>query len=282
MSGITINRRQWLGAACAAGVVAATGIPRETRAQTSRKTGIQLYTLRNSMAQDVEATLQAVAGIGYEEVEFAGYFGHSPTQIRELLDRYGLVSPSAHASGGDLRSNMQGIVDAAAEIGHDYVTIAWMPEEMRRNADDWYRWVDDANRLGELCRAAGMRAAYHNHDFEFHPIEGVVPFELLLAETDPTLVDFELDMYWAKKGGQDILDIIEMTGSRTTMAHIKDMDTDGNIAPVGAGIIDFASILADPRAASIRHPFVEHDHPEDPFRSAAFGHYSLKKALGEA
>ena len=280
MKATEINRRQWLTAAGAAGFVAAAGLPGEAQAQAARKAGLQLYTVRASMAEDVEATLQAVAGIGYQEVEFAGYFDHSPAQIRALLDRYGLVSPSAHASGGDLRSNMQGIVDAAAEVGHDYVTIAWMPPEMRRNADDWYRWVEDANRLGELCRDAGMRAAYHNHDFEFQPVEGVVPFELLLAETDPTLVDFELDFYWVKKGGQDILDTIETTGSRTTMAHIKDMDSEGNIAPVGAGTIDFAAILADPRAASIRHPFVEHDHPKDPFRSIAYGHYSLTKALG--
>ena len=108
MKATEINRRQWLTAAGAAGFVAAAGLPGEAQAQAARKAGLQLYTVRASMAEDVEATLQAVAGIGYQEVEFAGYFDHSPAQIRALLDRYGLVSPSAHASGGDLRSNMQG------------------------------------------------------------------------------------------------------------------------------------------------------------------------------
>ena len=82
--------------------------------------------------------------------------------------------------------------ETAAEIGHDYVTIAWMEEALRQSVSDWQRWAEDANRLGELCRQHGMRAAYHNHDFEFRAIGGVVPFDLLLAETDPGLVDFEL------------------------------------------------------------------------------------------
>ncbi|HEY5762191.1 MAG TPA: sugar phosphate isomerase/epimerase, partial [Rhodocyclaceae bacterium] len=152
--------------------------------------------------------------------------------------------------------------------------------ENRQTIDDYKRWADVANRLGEACSRAGMRAAYHNHEFEFQALQGVEPFELLLAETDPELVYFELDFFWARFADQGVLDVIGRAPERFVMSHIKDMDAERNMVSVGAGTIDFAAILADPVADSIRHCFVEHDNPEDPFRSAAFGHYSLKSILG--
>lgn len=274
-----LNRRQWIKAAGAAGITLATGMAGMAKAQTPRVAGLQLYTLRDSMAEDVATTLQAVAGIGYREVEFAGYFGHSAKEIRELLAGFGLRSPSTHVNGSVVREDAAAFVDTAAEVGHDYVTIAWMEESLRQSISDWHRWAEDANRLGELCRRNGMRAGFHNHDFEFHDIGGVVPFDVLLAETDPALVDFELDFYWVRKAGLRIRDVLAMAPERFTMAHIKDIDDGGNIVDVGAGNIDFAAILDDPAAASIRHAFVEHDHSSNPFRTAAVGHYALASAL---
>ena len=277
-----MNRREWLTAAGAASVAAATGLSGTAEAQTARVSGIQLYTLRDSMAENVATTLGAVAGIGYREVEFAGYFDHSAKTIRKLLSRFELTSPSAHIGGAAVRGDvgaLAAMLDDAAEVGHDYVTIAWMEESMRRSAADWYRWAQDANQLGELCRQRGMRAAYHNHDFEFRAVEGIVPFDVLLAETDPELVDFQLDFYWVRKAGLRILDVLETASGRVTMAHIKDIDENGDIVDVGAGLIDFAGILSSPVAASIRHGFVEHDRPADPFRTAALSHYALKSAL---
>ena len=231
------------------------------------------------MATDVTATLQAVAGIGYREVEFAGYFGHSAKAIRELLGHYGLASPSTHVNGEVVREDASAFVDNAAEIGHDYVTIAWIQEENRQSIADYQRWAEVANRLGEACRQNGMRAAYHNHDFEFQAIGGVMPFDVLLNETDPALLDFELDFFWVRKAGQDIRKVLAMAPERMTLAHIKDMDTSGNMVDVGDGSIDFADILADPVAAAIRHCFVEHDAPPDPFRSVAYSHYALQSIL---
>jgi len=274
-----LNRRQCIKAAGAAGVTLAMGMTGMTRAETERVAGVQLYTLRASMAEDVASTLRAVAEIGYREVEFAGYFDHSPKEIRLLLSRYGLRSPSTHVPGSVLRDDAAAFVETAAEIGHDYVTLAWMEESLRQTAADWHLWAADMNRLGELCRQQGMRAAYHNHDFEFAEIDGVVPFELLLAETDPALVDFELDFYWVQKAGRDIRDVLAAAGGRVTMAHIKDMDDAGNMVDVGTGNIDFAGILRDPVAASIRHAFVEHDNPADPFLTVAVGYDALKAAL---
>ena len=275
----TINRRELLMATAATGVVAASGTAAAADAP-ARVAGIQLYTVRGSMAEDVGTTLKAIAGIGYREVEFAGYFGHSPAEIRRMLDDLGLVSPSAHVNAETVEEDPAPFVDAASEVGHDYLTIAWIQPENRQTIDDYKRWADVANRLGEACRRAGMRAAYHNHEFEFQALQGVEPFELLLAETDPGLVYFELDFFWARFADQDVRDVIGRAPERFVMSHIKDMDAGRNMVSVGAGTIDFAAILADPVADSIRHCFVEHDNPEDPFRSAAFGHYSLKSILG--
>lgn len=275
----TINRREMLMATAATGAVAASGTAAAADAP-ARVAGIQLYTVRDSMAEDVATTLKAIAGIGYREVEFAGYFDHSPAEIRRMLDDLGLVSPSAHVNAETVEEDPAPFVDAASEVGHDYLTIAWIQPENRQTIDDYKRWADVANRLGEACSRAGMRAAYHNHEFEFQALQGVEPFELLLAETDPELVYFELDFFWARFADQGVLDVIGRAPERFVMSHIKDMDAGRNMVSVGAGTIDFAAILADPVADSIRHCFVEHDNPEDPFRSAAFGHYSLKSILG--
>ncbi len=274
MSDSTFNRREMLAAT--AGVVAAAGCATTASAQTGRVPGVQLYTVRDSMAKDVDKTLQAIAGIGYKEVEFAGYFTHSATEIRDMLDRYGLVSPSSHVNGETVQSDPQAFVDYAAEVGHDYVTIAYMQEENRQSADDWKRWAEVCNRLGEVCRANGMRAGYHNHDFEFQAVDGVVPFEVLVSETDADLLDFEIDFFWVTEGGRDVLEVLAMAPERMTMSHIKDRNVAGHMVDVGDGEIDFAGILASPAAGSMKHCFVEHDAPEDPFRTVAASHRVLK------
>jgi sugar phosphate isomerase/epimerase len=196
-----------------------------------------------------------------------------------MLERFGLAAPSTHMDARALRDNPQPLVDAAAEIGHDYVTVAWLDPEDRNSLDDYRKWAEVFNRVGEICRSNGLRMAYHNHDFEFAPMQGRVPFDILLEATDPSLVDFELDFFWVVTGGRDILDVIRQAPGRMTMSHIKDFDSAGNMVDVGKGTIDFAAILADPAAAGIQHCFVEHDAPPDPFQSAAFSHYSLKSIL---
>lgn len=277
----SLNRREILTGATAAGIIAAAGVsPAASKEHTTmRVPGIQLYTVRDAMATDVAATLQAVAGIGYREVEFAGYFDHSPGDIRRLLEQFDLASPSTHAGTGALRDDAQSFADTAATIGHEYVTLAWLAPEERETIDDYKRWAEVLNRAGEVCRSQGLRVAYHNHDFEFVPLAGRVPFDVLLEETDADLVDFELDFFWVRKAGQDILEVIGRAAQRFVMSHIKDMDVAGEMADVGKGTIDFAAILADPRANAIRHCFVEHDAPADPFQSVAFSHYSLKAIL---
>lgn len=277
MSYRTYDRREVVLAS--AGLAVAACVPGTANAQTKRVAGVQLYTVRDSMAKDVNKTLQGIAGIGYQEVEFAGYFDHSAQEIREMLNRYGLSSPSSHVDGESVQDDPNAFVDIAAEIGHDYVTIAYMQEENRRTIDDYKHWAEVSNRLGEACKKNGMRAAYHNHDFEFRAVDGVVPFDILLNETDADLVDFEVDFFWVAEADQNIKKVLALAPERMTMSHIKDRNAAGDMVNVGDGEIDFAGILADPVAASIKHCFVEQDHPEDSFRSVAASHYVLKSIL---
>ena len=281
MKNFSLSRRQMLGSSVALGVstlIAPTIAPAATGPK-KQVPGIQLYTVRASMATDVPGTLRAIAGIGYREVEFAGYGDHSPQQVRDLLDDLNLKSPSSHVDAVTIRDDPLSLIEMATALGNDYLTIAWLNPDDRQSLDDYKRWAETFNHAGEVCRENGIRLAYHNHDFEFLSIDGQVPFDILLSETDPALVDFELDMFWVRKGGQDIVNILNRAPGRFTMAHIKDMDEQGNMAEVGTGVIDFESILGNEAASGLRHLFVEHDQPSDPFKSAAISHLALASIL---
>src|SRR5690606_26310501 len=158
--------------------------------------GLQLYTVRDAMREDVARTLEHVAAIGYREVEFAGYFGVAPARIATLLRENGLSSPSTHVGLESVRDDWSRVVDEAAAAGHTWITVPWLPNDARRTLDDWKRTAELFNERAAMARSAGLRFAYHNHDFEFVAVDRVVPFDLLLDVTDPGHVEFELDIYW--------------------------------------------------------------------------------------
>ena len=231
-----------------------------------KKVGLQLYTVRDLMKADLPGTLRKVAQIGYKEVEFAGYFGRSPAQIRALLKQNGLTSPSSHI-GLDIleKDSVRAFADAKA-IGHSWVTMPYIPEERRKTMDDWNKIIELLNQLGPQAKAAGLRLAYHNHDFEIRPVDGVRPLDMMLDKTDPSLVDFEMDLYWVVFGGGDPLDFFNRHPKRFAMVHVKDSSgpPDNKIVDVGKGTIDFPKIFAQSDKAGIKHYFVEHDQPTDP------------------
>src|SRR5438876_10162370 len=229
--------------------------------------GLQLYTVRHQMEKDVEGTIARVAATGYREVEFAGYFGKSPRDVRALLDHHGLASPSSHVSLAP--DQWRAALEAAPVVGHRYLVIAWIPAEERRTLDDYKRWAERLNRAATEAKAAGLEFAYHNHDFEFAPLDGKLPYDVLLAETDPKLVQLELDLYWIVKAGQAPLAYFARWHGRFPMVHVKDSagPPDHKMTAVGAGKIDFRKIFAQSDQAGIRHYFVEHDNPDDPFAS---------------
>lgn len=240
--------------------------------------GVQLYTVRGLMEQDFEGTLEQVAGIGYDDVEFAGYFGRTPEQVRALLDRLGLAAPSAHVGYDLLRDDLDAQIAAAKVIGHRYLVCPYLTEAQRTSLDVYRQHAALFNEVGKRLRDEGLRFAYHNHDFEFQSFDGTRAFDLLLEETDPELVDIELDLYWTVKAGQDPLAYFERYPGRFKLFHVKDMaDRAGTqrMAAVGEGELDFATILAQARAQGGEHFIVEHDNPEDPIDSIRKSHAHL-------
>ena len=234
-----------------------------------KKVGLQLYTVRDLMKADLPGTLRRVAAIGYKEVEFAGYFGQTPAQIRALLHRDGLTSPSTHVPIDILEKDAPKAFAEAKTIGHEWVTLPWLPEERRKTADDWKRFATLFNQLGGQAKAAGLRFAYHNHNFELAPVDGTRPLDILLSGTDPSLVDFEMDLYWVVFGGGDPLDFFNRYPKRFKLVHVKDSGgpPDNKMVDVGQGKIDFRAIFAESDKAGIKHYFVEHDQPADPIAS---------------
>jgi sugar phosphate isomerase/epimerase len=267
---VTQTRRNFL---TTLGVAALGVVSRDTDAAAAilaprRKVehiGLQLYTVRDLMKADMPGTLARVASIGYKEVEFAGYFGRTPREVHELLERNHLSSPSSHVPLDSLQ-NWQKTLDDAKVVGHKWVTIPFIPQEKRGTLDGWKSFAAQFNRAAAQARSAGLRFAYHNHDFEFKPIDGVKPFDILLSETDPKLVDFEMDLYWVKFAGADPLDYFNRFPHRFPLVHVKDSagPPDNKMVDVGQGKIDFRAIFAQSGKAGIKHYIVEHDQPADP------------------
>jgi sugar phosphate isomerase/epimerase len=278
-----MNRRTWFGTVGAAAMAHLTGIPLlGTPAGSKDRTcplgpahdrleriGLQLYTVREALARDFEGTLAQVAAIGYREVEFAGYFGHPPAAVREALARAGLEAPSAHVPFEALGDAWPTTIADARAIGHRYVVVPWIPEPKRQSLAGYREVAAAFNRAALAAARAGLRFAYHNHQFEFQPLEGRIPYDVLLEATDPQLVNFELDLYWITAGGGDPLAYLARYPGRFTMLHLKDRDATARheMTEVGSGTLDFAAILRAAKRGGLRHAFVEHDNPASPFDS---------------
>lgn len=270
-----MNRRTFLESFAALGAVSVLpGGARIARtvepAPSLKNIGIQLYSVRSEMARDFEGTLARLASIGYREVEFAGYFDRAPQDVRKILDRHVLAAPSGHVPIEVVRQDWGRTLETANKIGHRYVVVPWLPEKDQRSLDDFKRVAAEFNRLGEQAKRAGIRFAHHNHDFEFKPIDNRIPYDLLLTETDPAQVGFELDLMWIDKAGQDPLRYFSSYPGRFELVHVKDSTgaPEYRQVDVGRGTIDFRRILAHRKQAGVRHAFVEHDEPPDPFAFA--------------
>ena len=240
------------------------------------KIGVQLYSVRDLMKQDFAGTLEKVAQIGYKEVEFAGYFDNKPDQVKKLLERLGLKAPAVHVSIDALRDKLDATIATAKTIGHQYLVCPWLaPPE--RTLDKYKEHAALFNKAGAACQKAGIQFAYHNHDFEFEAQDGTIPYDLLLAETDPKLVQMELDLFWIRKGGYQAQAYFEKYPGRFPLCHVKDMAEDEKMVEVGSGKIDFAAIFAHSKHAGLKHYFVEHDNPADPLQSITASYQYLKQ-----
>lgn len=264
-----------------------------------KRIGLQLYTVRDAMAKDPKGTLAKVAQIGYKEMEGATYtgtelyYGMTPKDFLKVIDDNGLSIVSSHyllgsfvegqpAPKGTIENDWQRAVDDAASIGQKYMVCAYLPDFIRKTPDDFKKIAAHFNKAGEICKKSGIQFCYHNHDFEFVKVDGQLPYNLLLHETDKNLVKMEMDIYWVTKGGADPLTLFRENPGRFVLWHVKDMDNTPKhfFTEVGSGIIDFKAIFAHAKESGMQHFFVEQDIcPGSPFVSIAKSYNYLKKML---
>jgi sugar phosphate isomerase/epimerase len=248
------------------------------------KIGLELYTVRDLLKQDFEGTLARVARVGYKEVEFAGYFADlpnlnpSPQKTRELLNSLGLAAPATHIPYSAVSvEKLKSVIEAAKILGHKYIVNPGIDKELQKTVDGWKRASEAFNRAGQETMGAGIQFAYHNHVGEFKAIDGQLPYEILLTECDPKLVKMEMDLGWAHEAGADPLQYFEKYPGRFPVVHVKDFDASGTMEDVGKGMIDWKAIFAKANLGGIKHYFVEHDNPKDPFETIQASYEYLEK-----
>ena len=265
--------------------------------------GVQLFTLFDTIDQDVEGSLKKLAAIGYTEIESAfskqpGYYGMTPKQFAALCKKLGLSWKSHHVLGApfklprgakmpvgkdgkpikipaikNLKANMQELVDQAAEGGIQYLVCANTPTATTAEIKDSIMVL---TKTGEACKKAGLQLCYHNHDMEFKVVDGKLPYNMLLDEISPQLLKLELDLAWATKAKVDIPAMFAKHAGRFPLLHIKDISKDDVLGPVGSGIVDFKTVFAHAATGGVKHYFVEHDMPKDAFASLTQSYKALR------
>ena len=235
--------------------------------------GAMLYTVRDAMKEDVQATIEAVSSMGYDYVELAGYdngkfYGMEPSAFKQLLNENGLQAVSSHQGTVNLENVDQMITDLKT-AGISYFVIPVPPMGMFTYDNATHTMgmkggvealASILTTLGKKCAEAGISLLYHNHDFEFMPnAKGEIIMDYLLENTDPAYVNFQLDLFWITKAKADPFTYFEKYPGRFKSFHVKDMDQEGRFSPVGEGVIDFSAILKEKEKAGMQYYFVEQD-----------------------
>ncbi|SHG36375.1 Sugar phosphate isomerase/epimerase [Flavobacterium micromati] len=267
-----IQRREFLiNASLALGALAIA--PSFAYNAKKKDIGLQLYSLRASLPKDVEGVLSLVGKAGFSEVETYGFsikngfFGTNVKDFKAMLIDNGLKATSNHFDFNSYLETgsteiIKAYIETANTLESNYVTVPWISEKLRgTTADDYKKLADKVTQAAELCKTAGLKLAYHNHDFEFEEFGDTTGYEILLNNTDKNIVDFELDLYWVVRSGNDPMQLFKKYPVRFTMWHVKDMDKinqDLN-TEIGKGAIDFKSIFAEAKLSGMKHFYIEHE-----------------------
>lgn len=240
--------------------------------------GVQLYTLRNEAEKNLENVFNKITIMGYEQVELHSLYGISPGKMKLLLDKYRLDAYATHRSFKEIKDDPLALLADAEILKFKYVIVPWLDIKEYNTKGKWLEFSEQMNRLGMILRAHGLQLAYHNHDFEFSPLaDGSVPYDVLIENTNPKYVALQLDLFWVTKAGKDPIAYLENNPGRYFSVHIKDMDKKGDMTSVGAGEIDFEKILKVGKKYGLKYFIVEHDNPDDAFKSVEKSIESLKK-----
>ncbi len=270
------------------------------------KIGVQLYSVRDDAARDIEGTLRAVKEMGYDGVELAGLYGKTPEELKALAESMGLTVISAHTGLWETRgSSAKAVAEQYRKAGCRYIAIAAMGNEDRPGGENFETAKAEIAELAEACKAEGMTLLYHNHDFEFATLEdGRIVLEAIYGCASPELFQTEIDVCWAKTAGHDPAELVRAYAGRAPLVHLKDFsgvpeqsryDNAGlkftrpvdaspfSLQPVGRGEQDIPAIVAAAEAAGSEWLIVEQDSPAEgdtPMESIAYSATYLKTLLG--
>ena len=243
-----------------AGCHATHGVPKQ-----HKPLGLQLYTLRDDMPKDPKGVLKKVSEYGYTQIEsYEGdkgiFWGMKNTAFRDYLNTLGLTIISSHC---EINKDFERKAAEAAEIGMKYLIAPYLGPQ--KNIDAFKKFADQFNKLGTICQKAGLRFAYHNHDYSFKLVDGQFPQDVMMQQTDKELVDFEMDIYWVVTAGEDPVKWMERYPNRFKLCHIKDRsktapasEGDASVA-VGTGNIPYGEILKHARKQGMSYYIVEQE-----------------------
>ena len=235
--------------------------------------GLQLYSLRNQFAQDVPGTLDKVRDMGFKYVELAGTYDMPPDKFKAELDARGLKAVSGHFPYARFRDDVDGIIREAKLLGLEYAGCAWIDHTDQFDERASREAISVFNNAGEALAKHGIKFFYHTHGYEFQPLGGGTLFDLMVSETKPEFVYYQMDVFWAVHGGQDPAKLLEKYGHRFQLTHLKDMKAstptglstgksdDTNCVALGTGKIDFPALLRAAQNVGVKWHFIEDESP---------------------
>jgi len=255
--------------------------PRQLHARTRLdRFGIELYAIRGAMRADPERTLAAVRAMGYSDVELLWSFknfGRTPQQVRATLDKEGLRAPSCHMEPATILTNWEQSLETAKLLGQEYLIVPDLGAQAEKSLDKWKLWADRFNTAGATARKAGLWLAFHNEPTHMKPIDGVVPYDVFVERTDPSVVRHQLDVGNMLMGGGDPMAYLERYKDRYWSFHLKDVVADrSSDTELGKGTFDFKRFLAAVPSLANKPSYVEQEGPKDEMASAKINADYLK------
>lgn len=282
-------------------------LPATSKPNALKRIGVQLFSIPKLLENDFRGGIKMLAQMGYKEVQLfgpfpfsadsakqmwqsitpmlgfsgSGYFGMSAQEIKTILKENGLQAAATHTDLDTLQTNMGKLGEAGDALGFKYVGLPAIPEEKRKTLDDYKKMAEAFNKIGEEAKKFGLKFAYHNHGYGLREMDGKIPLNVMLDQTDPELVFFEMDIYWTSAGGADPVTYLESYPNRYHLMHVKDMKEakrfsgDGGspkewielfpyMSTLGDGVMDIKSIIAAGKKSGVKHFFVEQDMVQNP------------------
>lgn len=246
---------------------------------------IQVYSVRDDAAADMMGTLKKIADMGYDGVEFAGFYDYGAEEIRAELDKLGLKAVSSHVPFATLRSDLEATAEYHKILGCKYIAVPYLEEKDRPGTENWQKTIDDILAIGKYLHSQGIQLLYHNHDFEFVKIDGKYALDMLYDAVPAEYLKTELDTCWVKFAGEDPAAYLHKYAGRSPIVHLKDFYVEGSVKdaatpyalinadgtdsgakrstfefrPVGYGVQNFPEILAASKDAGAEWVIVEQD-----------------------